>query len=88
MDNTREKDLYDLDTLRKDVTKPMLQRKLAHKSFEKIQSQLRDPYITRQRSRLIKARQAQDRVEVWKITNQLKDYLHEPTIPFEDMTND
>lgn len=85
MNYGRERDLYDLHRQMHDTKLPMWRRKAANRTFVQIQDQLRDRRLMGLRESLLKANAANDKLYIWKITNQMKDYLKEPLIPMEDM---
>lgn len=84
IDKARELDLQELHKDMNDPKLPLYVRKRAYRAFEKVKSQLHDPILARMRERLHKASDAKDRLEVWKIRNQIKDYLREE--PLNDRT--
>lgn len=55
-------------------------RKMFFRTYKKIQSQLHDKKLASMRERLVKATKAEDKLEMWKITNQIKDYAKEELI--------
>lgn len=63
-----------------DDSKPMVERQKAYRLKSKIQAQLKDKTLATMRERLMKAGRANDEWEMWKITNQIKDYLGEEGI--------
>jgi hypothetical protein len=77
IDTAREHDLKYLKAIRDDVTETTKHRRAAHMAYNKIMAQLRDPILAGLRERLMKAGLAQDKLEMWKIRNQIKDHLKE-----------
>lgn len=63
-----------LKQVRDDYTKHPFTRMQAARSIAKIKEQMRDKNLLQMRERLIKATQAGDQHEVWKIENQIKAY--------------
>lgn len=74
MDQGRAQDLLELDRQRNDVSLPMHRRKRAHRTFARIQRQIRDKKLTTLRHRMIKAKAAGDFVEGEKIADQINEY--------------
>jgi hypothetical protein len=77
MDEGRYYDLRNLQAVIDSRLKPHDVRRAAYKSKVLILRQVNDKGLTRLRERLIKAAKAGDEKEEWKISNQIKDYLHE-----------
>lgn len=77
MDIGRRKDLEQLDAVLSDMSKPYGVRQHAYRAKQAIIKQLQDKGLQELRNRLMKAAAANDEVEEWKISNQIKDYLHE-----------
>lgn len=77
IDTAREADLAYLKNIRDDWNVPTFERRMASRTFDKILSQLNDPILANLRERLMKAGLAQDKKEMWKLTNQIKDHLKE-----------
>lgn len=72
--------ILDLEELKEDFENPRLTaetRKQAFRAWKKIMNQVKDPQLAEMRERLHLAGDAKDRYEVWKIRNQIKDYLGE-----------
>lgn len=77
MDIGRRKDLEQLDAVLSDMSKPYGVRQRAYRVKQAIIKQLQDKGLQELRNRLMKAAAANDEVEEWKISNQIKDYLRE-----------
>lgn len=60
MDMSRESDLIELYRTYNDEDKPLSLRRRAYRSAERIKRTMRDPFITSERQRLIRATQAND----------------------------
>lgn len=80
MDSGREVDLIRINNVLKDPTRSKLLKQIAMRTRSKIINQLKDRQLTRMRDRLMQASYANDEWEMWKITNQIKDYLGEERI--------
>lgn len=78
MDGTRESTLYYLAGVFKDPKKSKGARQNAYRNFCKIREQMKDKHLKDMRLRLVKAAQADDKYEMWKIECQIRDYLKEP----------
>lgn len=75
--------MRDLEQLNKKLNDPSIpnsDKRRYHVAHKKIMQQLFDPKLAKMRERLSKAYFAEDKHETWKITNQIKDYLKEPTL--------
>jgi hypothetical protein len=79
-DTSRLKDLYQLKAWMSDPKHSPARRKMFFETYKKIQSQLHDRKLATLRERLTKATIAEDKYEMWKITNQIKDYMGEELI--------
>lgn len=77
IDSGRLADITEMKNEMNDVTLPMINRRFAYKAYKSIMRQLHDKQLARMRERLVRASDAKDRAEVWKIRNQIKDYLNE-----------
>ena len=77
IDSSRIQDLAELKDEMDDPNAPLINRKLAAKTYKKIMAQIHDATLAAMRERLTKASDNKDRYEVWKIRNQIKDYLGE-----------
>jgi hypothetical protein len=84
IDSAREKDLYMLNRKLNDPTIPVADKRRYNVAHKKIMVQLKDRKLSQLRERLTRAYFAEDKLETWKITNQIKDYLGEQT--FEEGT--
>lgn len=80
VDKARILDLMELKKDMNDYTLTPFARQRAYETYRKIISQLNDKKLASMRERLHKASDAKDRYEVWKIRNQIKDYLKEETL--------
>lgn len=76
-DSGRLADLKDMMDEMNDISRPMINRRFAYKAYKAIMRQLKDKQLAHMRERLIKASDKMDRYEVWKIRNQIKDYMGE-----------
>jgi len=79
-DSSRIKDLYQLKVWMNDSKFSMARRKMFADTYKKIQSQLHNQKLANMRERLVKATKAENKVEMWKITNQIKSYVKEELI--------
>lgn len=79
-DSSRIKDLQQLKVWMNDPKYSMARRKMFFRTYQKIQSQLHDQKLASMRERLVKATKAENKVEMWKITNQIKAYAKEELI--------
>ena len=61
------------DAYKAEVTR----KKTIRRNIDKILAQLKDPHLAKLRERLTRAYFAEDKLETWKLTNQIKDYLGE-----------
>lgn len=77
IDSSRQHDLQRIDRMTKDLSVPLYLRRKAYASKKQILKQLHDKKLVRMRERLIAAGRVNDKWEMYKITNQIKDYLHE-----------
>lgn len=84
-DESRIKDLAHLKDILKDLSVPMAQKKKYRLTITRIHKQLYDKQLALMRERLKKAHIASDRLEIWKISNQIKDYMGEETLEKETM---
>lgn len=80
IDTSRTRDLAQLKAWMNDPKYSLARRQMFHRTYKKIQSQLHDPKLAAMRERLVKATIAEDKVEMWKITNQIKAYAKEELI--------
>lgn len=55
-------------------------KKQIQRSIDKILVQLNDEKLAKLREKLMLAHKYSDKREIWKLTNQIKDYLKEPLI--------
>lgn len=85
IDASRLKDLEMLKTLMEDYTKPMKARQVASRTHDKIMREIKDPVVSKLRERLVKATYAEDKKEIWKISNQIRAHLKEEML--EEGTN-
>lgn len=85
VDRSRLQDLKRLNDALKDPKVPLLWKQKAHKSLKRIMRELKNPYLAKQRERLIKAGDAGDKHESWKIATQIRDYLKQEKL--EEGTN-
>jgi hypothetical protein len=72
--------IKDLEMLQKWMDSPNFtpeRKQMFHRTVKKIVTQMKDPRLGAMRERLMKATKAEDKLEMWKITNQIKDYMHE-----------
>lgn len=58
----------------------LTRKKQIQRNIDKILAQLQDRKLAGLRERLMLAHLYSDKREIWKITNQIKDYLKEPLI--------
>lgn len=79
-DSSRVKDLYQLKVWMNDPSYTKARRKMFSDTYKKIQSQLHDKKLSSMRERLVKATKAENKVEMWKITNQIKSYAKEELV--------
>lgn len=75
-DNSREADMYHLDSVRKDETATPANRRRADRTMSLIKRQMSDPRLISQRERLIKANIAEDAEEARKISAWLNAYMY------------
>ncbi len=80
IDSSRIKDLTQLKAWMNDYKYSTARRKMFFETYKKIQSQLHDKKLASMRERLVKATRAEDKVEMWKVTNQIKAYAKEELI--------
>lgn len=80
VDQSRITDLNQLKAWVNDPSYSPLMRKNIYRTFQKIQSQLHDHKLSVMRERLVKATIAENKIEMWKITNQIKSYAGEELI--------
>ena len=85
IDSSRIRDIEQLKGWMNDPKFSTARKRMFHHTYKKIQSQLHDKTLASKRERLIKATKAEDTFEMWKITNQIKDYMKEeiPTDIYE-----
>lgn len=76
MDGSRDLDLAELHKVREDPSRPPDQRRRADRTMSRIKQQMADPFIKRERQRLIAASRASDVIEVEKISAKLTAYQH------------
>lgn len=76
MDSSREADLSALHKRFQDTDLPMGTRQQAYRTFQTIQSQVKDKGLNELRHRLIRAHRANDVHEAEKIEQQLKEYSY------------
>lgn len=88
MDSGRQVDLLKIDRILNDPSKELRYKRAASRAKAKILAQLKDERLTRLRERLMKASRADDEWEMWKITNQIKDYLGEEGIEWWSTKDD
>lgn len=74
MDQGRYNDLLRLERLMNNPDKPRYVRRGADKARKNIINQLKDRKLQAMRDRLIKASQAHDEYQEWKIANQMRAY--------------
>ena len=79
-DSSRIKDLEQIKGWLADPKKSIARKQMLHRTYKKIQAQLHDKKLANMRERLVKASQANDSYELWKITNQIKDYSGEELV--------
>lgn len=79
-DSSRIHDLRQLKGWMNDSKYSKARRKMFSETYKKIQTQLHDKKLANMRERLIKATKAEDKLEMWKITNQIKSYAKEELI--------
>jgi hypothetical protein len=79
-DSSRIKDLEQIKGWLADPKFSKPRRQMFLDTYKKIQSQLHDKKLANMRERLVKATKAEDKVEMWKITNQIKDYSKEELV--------
>ena len=60
-----------------DPKTPMATKRKAHRLKAKLQKEMKDPILATMRERLTKAASADDKLEIWKITCQIKEYMKE-----------
>jgi len=77
MDNSRVKDLERFQKVIDNPAKHPFVKQAAHRAIKNIVKQMHDHRLTSMRHRLIKAAIANDELEQWKISNQIKEYAHE-----------
>jgi hypothetical protein len=72
---------HELDDPRVDI----VTKRKAFRLKSKLQVELKDERLAKMRERLTKAVSANDKYETWKLTCQIKDYMHEeiPTDIYE-----
>jgi hypothetical protein len=72
---------YELDSPKVDI----VTKRKAFRLKSKLQVEMKDPILAKMRERLTKAVSANDKYETWKLTCQIKDYMHEeiPTDIYE-----
>ena len=81
VDSSRLKDLAQLKAWMEDWQNHSLARRRMYKrTYDKIMSQLHDEKLAALRERLTKATFAEDKAEMWKLTNQIKDYCKEERV--------
>jgi hypothetical protein len=80
VDSSRIKDLIQLKAWMEDPKFSKARREMFHQTYKKIQSQLHDRKLAQMRERLVRATIAENKLEMWKITNQIKDYSKEELI--------
>ncbi len=80
VDSSRAKDLSLLKEWMEDPKYTPARRKMFFRTYHKIQTQLHDKKLSAMRERLIKATIDENKVEMWKITNQIKSYAKEELI--------
>ena len=77
IDSSRLKDLDQLKAWMNDYSYSLARRKMFKRTHDKILAQVRDPRLAKLRERLTLATRAGDKLEMWKIMNQIKDYAKE-----------
>lgn len=77
IDSSRIRLINKLQNDLRDVKIPMWQKKKAQRLITKVQKELKDKHLAEMRERLVRAVRADDKYETWKITCQIKDYMHE-----------
>lgn len=80
MDAGRYHDLKQLGRLINDSSKSKVARRGADKARKNIIAQLKDRKLQLMRERLIRASQANDEYQEWKIANQMKAYAKEAQV--------
>lgn len=80
VDGSRIADLTQIKKWMNDTSYSLARRKMFRRTYTKIQSQLHDQKLAAMRNRLVKATKAENKVEMWKITNQIKSYSKEELI--------
>lgn len=80
IDSSRIRDLAQLKAWMENPKYSLARRRMFHETYKKIQSQLHDPKLASMRERLVKATIAEDKIAMWKITNQIKAYAGEELI--------
>lgn len=79
-DTSRLADLKEMKEEMDNPQTPLINRKYAYRTYQKIKAQLHDPKLVKMRERLMKATDKADRYETWKIRNQIKDYMKEEVL--------
>lgn len=77
VDSGRKFDLIRIDRQMNDLSIPLSLRRKAFKAKKQILKQIHDKKLAKMRERLILASKHDDKWEMWKITNQIKDYMKE-----------
>lgn len=80
VDSSRIKDIEQIKGWLADPKFSTARKRMFNDTLKKIQSQLHDKTLASKRERLIKATKAEDTLEMWKITNQIKDYSKEELV--------
>ena len=80
IDSSRIRDLIQLKEWMNDPTMSIPRKQMFKRTYDKIISQLNDRKLAQMRERLTKATFAEDKVDMWKITNQIKDYSKEERV--------
>jgi len=80
VDSSRIKDLETIKGWLKDPKFSKARKQMYLRTYRKIQAQMRDKQLSLMRERLVRATQAEDKVAMWKITNQIKNYSKEELI--------
>lgn len=74
MDEGRFHDLNRLTMVLHNPDESDLHKRQASRAMEKIKKKMRDPFLRKQRERLIRAHQAQDSAEAEKISDIISEY--------------
>lgn len=77
IDSSRIQDLIQLKEWMEDDKFSIDRRRMFKRTYDKIKGQLHDKKLATMRERLMRATRAGDKLEMWKITNQIKDYMRE-----------